>query len=107
LNAAQYRRLEQDVLTVDTRSLVDAYGQHVRLSPINSGAALYPNAAVRGRSTFTRIEDYDYIARRRARGRGDAIVELAVKGGVPDIRTHVVRVERRIGGTVLAELPLD
>lgn len=107
LTATQYKKHEQDVLTVDTRSLVRAYGNRIQLSPINSGAALYPNAAFRGRSTFSAISDYDYVARRRARGATDAIVELAVVGGVPDVRDHVVNVQRWRGSQLLGDLPLD
>jgi hypothetical protein len=94
LKARRYRNFEQDVITVDTRSLLDNYGSAVRLSPINSGATIYPNAPQRGAATFMTIEEYDYKVRRRARGAVDAIVELAVDGGVPDVRNHVVDVRR-------------
>lgn len=107
LNARRYRNLEQDVLTVDTRALVDAYQDRIRLSPINSGASLYPNAAVRGSSTFAPIHDYDYDARRRQRSTTNAIVELAVVGGVPDISRFVVKAERRLGSQTLEELPVE
>ncbi|WP_436835664.1 DUF7002 family protein [Clavibacter michiganensis] len=94
LKARRYRNSEQDVITVDTRSLLEDYGSAVRLSPINSGATIYPNAPQRGPATFRTIEEYDYKARRRARGAVGAIVELAVDGGVPDIRNHVLDVRR-------------
>jgi hypothetical protein len=107
LNARRYRNLEQDVLTIDTRSLMDTYESQVRLSPINSGAALYPNASPRGTGTFLPVADYDYESRRRGRNEKTAIVELAVIGGVGDIRQHVVRVERRRGSATIGVLPLD
>ena len=107
LNARRYRYLEQDVLTLDTRALLGAYHENVRLSPINSGASLYPNAASRGSSTFSRVGDYDYDTRRRGRDLTNAIVELAVIGGVPDVARFVVKAERRLGSKTLAELPLD
>lgn len=106
LTARRYRNSVQDVLTVDTRSLLESAGERVRLSPINSGAALYPNATPRGLETFLPIADYDYAARRRARGSVDAIVELAVIGGVPDIGEHVVRVRRMQGLEELGEYSL-
>jgi hypothetical protein len=100
------RRLEQllaargnrgrphDVLTVDTASLVRRHRERIRLSPINSGAALYPGAPPRGLFTFSTIEDYPYAERRRHRSRHAAIAELAAVGGVPDITDHVVSVQR-------------
>ena len=102
LTARRYRNSEQDVLTVDTRSLLNAVGDQVRLSPINSGASLY-NPTPRGTQTFTTIEEYDYSARRKARGRVDAIIELAVIGGVPDISDHVTVVRRMRGTDELGE----
>ncbi len=101
LNARRYRNQQQDVLTVDTRSLLEAVGDRVRLSPINSGATLYPNAPTRGSRTFQRIDDYDYATQRRRRGPIDAIVELAVIDGVPDIADHVIEVRRMQGDTTI------
>lgn len=101
LGAKRYRNFEQDVLVVDTRSLLDAHYDHVRLSPMNSGATLYPNAPARGSDTFATVEDYPYATRRRGRVISEAITELAVIGGVHDIADHVLRVERRRGADVL------
>lgn len=101
LNARRYRNRPQDVLTIDTRSLLDAAGDRVRLSPVNSGATLYPNTPARGTETFRTIEDYDYVTQRRRRGPIDAIVELAVIDGVPDIAQHVVEVRRMQGDTII------
>lgn len=103
LQARLYRNREHDVLTVDTNSLVAAYATRIRLSPINSGCTIFRNAT-RGQDTFLRIEDYPYYERRRRRPTKDAIVELAVLDGVPDIVDHVLRVERRRGPDVLAAL---
>lgn len=105
LTARRYRDSVQDVLTVDTRSLLDSVDDRVRLSPINSGSSLY-TPAPRGTHTFATIDDYDYAARRKARGRIDAIVELAVIGGVPDIAEHVTAVRSMRGTEVLEEYDL-
>lgn len=94
LRARRYRDLEHDVLVVDTARLVAAHRDRVRLSSLNSGATLYPNAPARGSGTFRSIEDYPWRPR-RTRGPVDGIAELAVVGGVPDVASHVVRVERR------------
>jgi hypothetical protein len=41
-----YRDVEHDVFTVNTASLARAHADNVRLSAINSGAALRPNGAM-------------------------------------------------------------
>lgn len=101
LNARRYRSFEQDVLTIDTQSLLQDVGARAQLSPVNSGATLYPSAPPRGSHTFTPIDEYDYTTQRRRRGRLDAIVELAVIGGVVNIRDHVIEVRRMRGDTVI------
>jgi hypothetical protein len=101
LGARLYRSSEQDVLVIDTKSLLDAHQDRVRLSPVNSGATLYPNATARGSGTFTTIEDYPYTERRRKKTVSEAVTELAVVDGVHDIREHVIRVERRRGHDIL------
>jgi hypothetical protein len=101
LGARLYRASEQDVLVIDTASLLDAYADRVRLSPINSGATLYPNASPRGRHTFTTVEDYPFTEWRRKKAVREAITELAVIGGVPDISEHVIRVDRRRGNEIV------
>jgi hypothetical protein len=105
LGARLYRALEQDVLVIDTASLLDVHDSRVRLSPVNSGATLYPNATARGSDTFATIADYPYVERRRSRTVRDAITELAVIDGVHDIGEHVIRVERRRGHEVLEHYP--
>jgi hypothetical protein len=97
LRARAYKNHPQDVLTLDTNSLVRAHENNVRLSPINSGSALYPNAVERGSLTFSSIKDYPYAQRRKDRSVPDALVELAVVGGVPDVSRHVLGVARYIG----------
>jgi len=101
LGARLYRSSEQDVLVINTKSLLDAHEARVRLSPVNSGATLYPNATARGSDTFTTIEDYPYAAHRRKKTVPKAVTELAVIDGVHDICDHVIRVERRRGHEVL------
>ena len=71
--------------------------ERARLSPINSGSALYPNAPLRGTTTFARLKDYPYAEQRRSRSLAEAVVELAVIGGVDDVSTHVIGVDRYVG----------
>jgi hypothetical protein len=106
LGARLYRSSEQDVVVIDTKSLLDAHEARVRLSPINSGATLYPNAPARGSDTFSTIEDYPYAERRRKRTVPEAVTELAVIDGVHELREHVIRVERRLGQRVLERYPV-
>ena len=104
LNARLYRRSAHDVLTVDTASLLRAHSARVRLSGINSGATLYPNASPRGAGTFQTVGDYNYEAAKKRRGWRDAVVELAVVDGVVDIMDHVIKVERRQANDVVSVL---
>jgi hypothetical protein len=97
LGARAYRDDEHDVITVDAARLVEQHEDRVTLSPINSGATMY-TPPPRGRNTFLPIASYPFAERRRTRGLGNAIVELAVDAGVPDIREVAVRVERRRAG---------
>lgn len=55
LAAQRYRGRAHDVLVVNTKSLLDEYVDNVRLSPVNSGATLYPNASARGPKTFQTV----------------------------------------------------
>jgi len=102
LGARAYRQDAHDVITVDTAALVAREGPKVRLSAINSGSTLY-NPRPRGSETFMPIADYPFAERRRARGK-DAIIELAVDGGVTQIEEVAVRVERRRSGGVVEEV---
>jgi len=96
LNARRNRGRPHDILVIDTASMVSAHDRRVRLSAINSGSALYPNAPERGTRTFQTIEDYPFAERIRCRPPEAAVVELAVSGGVRDISSHVVDVYRRV-----------
>ena len=94
LNARLNRGRAHDVLTVDTAGLVATCADRIRLSPLNSGATLFPNAAPRGPDTFRTIAGYPYDELRRRRGPRHAVAELAIIGGVPDIARHVIQVEQ-------------
>jgi hypothetical protein len=102
LGARAYRDDAHDVIVVDTAALIDREASRVRLSPINSGSTLY-NPRPRGSQTFLSIDNYPFAERRRARGK-DAIVELAVEGGVERIEEVAVRAERRRCGSVIEEV---
>lgn len=71
------------VLTGDTSSLLAAHRYQTRLSPINTGAVRHVNH-IRGSNTLQRVSVFD--AKRH-------VAEIAIANGVPDIATHVSRVE--------------
>jgi hypothetical protein len=103
LGARAYRSHFHDVLYLDTASLVRDYEDLITLSPINSGATR-PIAVPRGRDTFRRIEEYDFNYWKKKRTKRNAVVELAVTGGVSDIERYVFKVERRKFGTNATEI---
>jgi hypothetical protein len=94
LSARAYRERPHDVLTLDTESLVEAHEEAITLAHLNTGTTVF-RAPERGPETFRRIADYPIENHRR-------VVELAVDGKIDDIEAHTLRVESRIGSTVLA-----
>jgi hypothetical protein len=103
LNAGTYRTQEHDVLELNTKTLVHAYGAKISFCPINSGCTKpYPHP--RGNSTFLRIADYPYARWRAKRKRGERVVEVAIDYAVPDIAIFVDRVVRMKGSDELAVL---
>jgi hypothetical protein len=103
LGAKLYRNKEHTVITVDTASLLGRHSDRVTLSPINSGNTLY-NPPRRGYQTFRSIAEYPFEERRKKRGLGNAVAELAVDYSVPDLETHTITVERRRGAQILRTL---
>src|SRR5688572_17159622 len=71
LTAKMYRNVEHILLTIDTRSLVTAHEDEIRLSPINTGSTMR-RPQPRGAQTFMRLQDYPFEERRRSRGRDEA-----------------------------------
>lgn len=104
LSARAYSNRPHDVVTVDTRALVERDPSRLTLAPINTGATLYPTATARGSQTFVAIEDYPIADCIRWRGQRDAIVELAADYQVDRIENIAIRVERRLRDTVTDRL---
>ena len=86
LNAGSYKNDPHDVLTIDTRKLLERHWSHTSLSPINSGATF--GYAKRGSETFKNIEAYPAV-----RLKSD-VAEIVVDYHVPDIIEFTVSVER-------------
>ncbi len=93
LRARAYANDEHDVLIVDTKPLVEVYANTIFLCPMNSGATT-PFAHPRGKDTFLEIGNYPWDTWRKKRGVADAIVEVAVRDGVPNTSKLVLRVQR-------------
>lgn len=74
------------LLTLDTKKLVEACGDRIELSHINSG---FCNGAFRpiprGRFTFVPLRDYQYSTRNK-------IAEVTVPGGIKDVLPMTVSV---------------
>jgi hypothetical protein len=104
-NARAGRHVAQLVLSVDTRSLVSAYRDRVLLSGMNTGATVR-RALPRGSHTFLPIADFPYQERRKTRAPMDALVEVTIVGGVPDIVDHLIAVEEVASGTRTQIWPL-
>ena len=94
LKAPPYAKSCHDVITVDTRLLVDRYANRIKLCRINSGFARYGRGK-RNFTTFQEIEDYPFGPKR------NAPKELTVECGVPDIAELVISVNRWRGDEFL------
>ena len=103
LSARAYRKQAHDVIEVETEPLVKAYRHKIELSPMNSGCTR-PWRHPRGKTTFLPIKDYPYRDRLRRSKKDDAVVELTVLDGVPNIKDFTVAVNRMQGDEVLEKL---
>lgn len=103
LQARAYRDSVQTVLTVDTRGVVDAYSDRIRLSPINSGSTIF-KPQPRGHDTFTRIENFPFAERAKTRPLENNVVELVVEYSVPDVAKYVLAVHEVRGDKIIREV---
>lgn len=90
-------REPRTILIVDTASLLGAHFDRVRLSPTDGGPAPF-GPSKRGRAAFMPPGEYPFREHCAQSDPGGAVAEIAVEGGVPDIREHVLLVEERGGG---------
>jgi hypothetical protein len=97
MNAKAYRKTRHTVLTVDTKPLVERHAAKIVLCPINSGCTK-PMPHPRDRTAFLSLDQYPFEQWKKKRGVSEAVVELAVVGGVPDIREFVLAVDEAGAG---------
>jgi hypothetical protein len=94
-NAGPYRLRSHDILTVDTRLLLDKHSGLVELAHLNTGA-VHPSANYpRGVGTFQPVDTYPW-AQRLATSPSEPIVELTVLGAVPNIEELALEVKHGI-----------
>jgi hypothetical protein len=98
LDARINRDRARDVLVVDTLSLARGLADRMDMTPINTGATIRRTAR-RGLSTFAPVQAHSYQAWQRLRGRRDRVLEVTVRGGIPDINEHLIDVVRVGGGS--------
>ena len=94
LNTSLYKDNEHDVLTLDTRSLIERDSPRIRVSHINTGYA-GRSATKRSAATFHTIQECSRV------GRKDGIAELTVEPRVDNIEEVTLSVVRRKGSEVL------
>lgn len=114
--AADYRDhlVPRDMIVVSTESLIEAHRGRIELSAVHScldfpGRRVPPNYPLPGRphdALFCPITDYPYGTWRKLHGRREAVRELAVAEGVPDISRHVIDVVQMTDGTEVVQCPL-
>lgn len=94
LGARANRGRSCEALEIDTLSLARTHGSRIEVSPINSGAT-FRRVAKRGLSTLTPLAIAPYEEWQRLGGHRDKVLEVIVRGGVPDIAQHLVSVSIR------------
>lgn len=91
MSAKEYAGKLHTVLQIDTAGLVGRYANRIELAHMNTGNTRpYPHP--RGLSTFRTMADYPYESRQHLPD-NNAVVELTVPSGVPDLHEFVIRVE--------------
>ncbi len=91
-SARAYRQRHHLMLTLDTRKVVDDYRSRITLCAMNSGNCLpYPHD--RSPESFSSIEDFDYTAWRRKRGRREIVVECAIDSGIRHVAKYLLKHE--------------
>lgn len=91
------------VVVLHTLPLARAYADSLELCPINSGSTIRKPAR-RGLATFTPLKKLSYAEWRGLRGQRDTIREVAIRGGIPDIKDFVVEAFEMQNGRRLRNL---
>ncbi|QQU70316.1 hypothetical protein I6I45_10140 [Pseudomonas fluorescens] len=97
LGARDYRKLEHDVLTLDSSTFIPAYAEAIWLCHMNSGNT-WPMPHRRGTEIFCKVVDYPVTRTGKPKKK---VVELVVDYAVPNIADYVLEVRRMKGNEVL------
>lgn len=100
LNARDYRTVEHDVLAIDARSFVAAYGDRIELCHMNSGNT-FPIPHRRDASIFAKIADYPTKTNGAPQ---KEVAEVTVDYRVEDILSHVIEVHKMRGSQSLGTI---
>jgi len=92
LGARPYKNSKHDVLTIDSKKLISDYAGQILLSGMNSGNTK-PFPHPRTPELFKPIDEFPFEERRKTRSLRNAIVELTVPDGVPNIADYVLSVK--------------
>ena len=88
-----YGNRTHDVITLDTRKLLDKHSERIAISHINTGSVR--GQAMRGKDTFHKIQECCLV------GRKNGIAELTVEWEVPNVEEIAVLVEVRKGNKTI------
>jgi hypothetical protein len=91
LDARAYRKDRHALLVVRTHDLLQRHTDRAVLSPLNTGATK-PMPHPRGNDCFVPLPLYPFEYWRRKRNVRNAVVELAIRGSVPDLIDTLERV---------------
>ena len=103
ISAPAYRKVEHDVLLVDTKKLIELEEPNIRLSHINSGSTVY-NPQPRDVDLFKRFEDYPFDYSLQKRKRKGAVAEVCVLDKVDRIHEAVIDTEHGLAKDILESL---
>jgi len=92
--APPYRSRPHDILTIDTKRLLDAHAARVELAHLNTGAVHPGSISPRGAGTFRSIQDYPWPERVRI-ARAEPIVEFTIPYSLPKVADFTVDVQTR------------
>lgn len=94
LKAGPYRNRVHDVLTVDTRELVERHSERITLAPFNTGVSKFGPKFRRDVNTFQSIGNYPLGTQH------NEVVEVVVEYHVPDVAEFTLAVEQWLGDTL-------
>lgn len=92
MSASAYKGMRHDLLIVDTARLIEACGESVRISPMNSGATR-PFAHPRDFDLFKEISRFPFDERLRTHTVKKAVAEVCVLDRVDNIEDLLIEVK--------------